>query len=374
MGDISMNELKFIYCTYEGPVDAQGLPHGKGTMIYVADKSEDADARDLKYEGEFVHGVRHGEGYLCRDSYFPNSKTQYEWYSEGDYDGCGRLIHPVHAPGSYERYLRGWCIYWEGTWENDMPVKPKRDYKDQYPNENDIARARATALELVREKIKHAGNTSIRLIHEKTDRDLTGHSKFGGKPDLPQGVEYPMIVITNEEGETYEDPMFFVCQIRCEELAPHDPMNLLPHSGMIYVFAEIDYFLGHLESECAGMGRWEQKYFHVMYYDAQACVHLDTHTVYVERDGQQELYGLPEEQVTFKEGADPYEDGIRLLGMPYIDEVREEMPEYINFLQLDEVDEWQLNFFDCGTLNFLIRPKDLKELQFNNIECYLHSF
>jgi uncharacterized protein YwqG len=111
-----------------------------------------------------------------------------------------------------------------------------------------------------------------------------------------------------------------------------------------------------------------------MYYDAQACVHLDTHTVYVERDGQQELYGLPEEQVTFKEGADPYEDGIRLLGMPYIDEVREEMPEYINFLQLDEVDEWQLNFFDCGTLNFLIRPKDLKELQFNNIECYLHSF
>ena len=215
-----MDELKFIYCTYEGPVDAQGLPHGKGTMVYVADKSEDADARDLKYEGEFVHGVRHGEGCLCRDSYFPNSKTQYEWYSEGDYDSCGRLIHPVHAPGSYERYLRGWCIYWEGTWENDMPVKPKRDYKDQYPNENDIARARATALELVREKIKHAGNTSIRLIHEKTDRDLTGHSKFGGKPDLPQGVEYPMIVITNEEGETYEDPMFFVCQIRCEELAP----------------------------------------------------------------------------------------------------------------------------------------------------------
>ena len=370
----TMDEIRFVSCFYEGELDEQGLPHGKGTMTYIADKSENADARDYKYEGEFVHGVRNGEGCICRDSFFPNPKTEYEWYSEGDYDSCGRLIHPSHPAGTYRRYLSGWCIVWEGIWENDMPVKPKRDYKDQYPDARDMALARATAWETLRDTVRHAGNSAIRLCHEPTDRDLKGHSKFGGKPDLPQGVAYPMIELTDEQGERYEDPMFFVCQLRCEELASHDPMNWLPHSGMIYVFAEIDYFLGHLESESPGMGKWEKKYFRVMYYDARDCIHLETHTVYVERDGKQELYGLPEEKITFEAGADPCGDGLRLLGMPYIEDVREEMPRYINLLQIDEVDEWNLSFFDCGTLNFLIRPEDLKEKRFQHVECYLHSF
>lgn len=142
-----MAEYKFVSYTYEGEKDAEGRPHGKGTMTYIADKSEDERARDCKYEGEFVHGVRHGEGAICRDSFFPNPQTEYEWYSEGEYDNCGRLIHSSHPAGSYKRYTRSWCITWEGTWENDMPVKPRRDYKDQYPDKNDLALARATALE-----------------------------------------------------------------------------------------------------------------------------------------------------------------------------------------------------------------------------------
>ena len=367
-----MKEYIFILCQYEGQVDGQGLPHGNGSLTYLADKTKDVNARDYRYKGEFVHGVRQGMGCICRVSWFPNPQTAYEWYSEGDYDSAGRLVHPLHPAGSYESHVRGWCITWEGTWENDIPTKPKRDYEDEYPDEDDLALARATAFEAIRNKIPYAGNTAIRLCHEPTDQDLTGHSKFGGKPDLPHGVSYPMIEKTEENGETYEDPMFFVCQLRCEELASHDPNNLLPHSGMIYVFAEIDYFLGHLDSDYPGMGRWEMKYFRIMHYDAQTCLNLDTHTVLCS-DGVTP-YGLPEEKITFEEGTDPCGDGMRLLGMPYIEDVREAMPDYFNLLQIDEVDRWNLTFHDCGTLNFLITGEDLKAQDFNNVECYLHSF
>ncbi len=368
-----MENYKFISCTYDGPVDEAGYPHGNGTMIYIADKSEDKDARDYKYVGAFKHGVRQGEGYICRDSYFPNPQSEYAWYSEGEYDGCGRLIHPKNRPGSYERYLSGWCIQWKGTWENDVPTVPKREFSDQYPDdENDRAVARATAWALMRDKNPHAGNTAIRLCHEPTDRDLTGHSKFGGKPDLPRGVDYPMMKKTDEDGESYEDPMFFVCQLRCEELASHDPNHLLPHSGMIYVFAEIDYFLGHLDADYPGMGQWDKQHFRVMHYDARACVHFDTHTV-LRSDGVTP-YGLPEERITFEEGADPNGDGMRLLGMPYIEDVREAMPGYVSLLQIEEVERWGLTFHDSGTLNFLIRREDLHKEKFDDVACYLFSF
>ena len=367
-----MDKTNIASCQYTGPVDAAGLPHGKGTMLYIADKTEDSDARDFKYEGEFVHGIRHGQGYICRMSYVPNSKTAYEWYSEGDYDAAGRLIAPTHSPGSYEPYHFSWVIFWQGTWENDIPTIPKLNYSDHYPTVTDLQAAAETAYEVIKDKIRHAGNTAIRLCHEPVNRNLTGLSKFGGKPDLPQGVEYPMIEYTDDDGKVYEDPMFFVCQLRCEELASHDPQNLLPHSGMIYVFAEIDYFLGHLNSEYGGLGKWDKRFFRVMYYDARWCIRLDTHTVLCS-DGVTP-YGLPKERITFEEGADPNSDGIRLLGMPYIDDVREAMPEYINLLQIDEVDRWHLTFHDCGTLNFLIRREDLQNRDFNKVECYLHSF
>ena len=43
-------------------------------------------------------------------------------------------------------------------------------------------------------------------------------------------------------------------------------------------------------------------------------------------------------------------------------------------LQVDEDDRWGLTFHDCGTLNFLIRPDDLKKRQWDKVACYLFSF
>ena len=43
-------------------------------------------------------------------------------------------------------------------------------------------------------------------------------------------------------------------------------------------------------------------------------------------------------------------------------------------LQIDEDDRWNLVFHDCGTLNYLIAPDDLRNRRWDKVDCYLFSF
>ena len=42
-------------------------------------------------------------------------------------------------------------------------------------------------------------------------------------------------------------------------------------------------------------------------------------------------------------------------------------------LQLWEEDRWRFFMYDCGILNFLILPEDLKARRFDCVRVYLHS-
>ena len=44
---------------------------------------------------------------------------------------------------------------------------------------------------------------AIRLKLEKTDRVLFCGSKWWGDPDMPEGMPYPTVTVT-EDGETYD--------------------------------------------------------------------------------------------------------------------------------------------------------------------------
>ncbi|MBR1755685.1 MAG: hypothetical protein IJ739_04090 [Bacteroidaceae bacterium] len=121
---------KIVKCFYKGEVDVQGLPHGKGELHYIVerDPSEQLlfdDQYNLRYRGEFCHGLRQGEGdlHVMGTGYNPVSES--EWYSEGDYDSCGRFAGPAHKPGTWSRYVRVWYPCFEGTWQNDLPLKPR---------------------------------------------------------------------------------------------------------------------------------------------------------------------------------------------------------------------------------------------------------
>jgi uncharacterized protein YwqG len=197
----------------------------------------------------------------------------------------------------------------------------------------------------------------IKLETHPSNNPLTGQSKWWGEPDMPEDLDYPELVVTDDDGESWQDPLTFVCQIRCEELAAFDPEGLLPHEGMLYFFAALDYFLGDIEAPSyPGMGLWQSLHFRVLY--APSIENLHTHHI-VNADGS--LATLPAETVSFSK-CDEADDGIRLLGPPYIEEVREENPQKISLLQIDESDRWGLTFHDCGMLNFLISSTTTKRV------------
>ena len=209
----------------------------------------------------------------------------------------------------------------------------------------------------------------IRIETHPADSPLFGQSKWWGQPDMPEDLEYPELMLVDDDGEEFLDPLTFVCQIRCADIAALDPEGLLPHEGMLYFFAALDYYLGDFETLAhPGLGLWLEKYFRVLY--APSCDNLHTHSIIFD-DGTP--FGLPAEAITFSP-CDKAGDGIRLLGKPYLEEVCEQQPGMISLLQVDEEDRWHLVFYDCGMLNFLISPSNLKKRKWEKTKCHLFSF
>jgi uncharacterized protein YwqG len=228
---------------------------------------------------------------------------------------------------------------------------------------------------------------AIQIKFGSAGGSLFGQSKWWGFPDMPEDLEYPEVPVREEyvddDGrdavDEYDDPLTFICQIRCSDLAAVDPEGLLPHEGMLYFFAALDYFLGNLDAAVSpGLGEWEAPCFKVLW--APSCENLHTHSILYE-DGTEAC--LPAVPMTFVAGGGSCGsaggfcgaagDGFQLLGRPFYDEVVQEMPGMINLLQIDENDDWNLRFFDCGMLNFLITPADLAARRWSAVRCYLTS-
>ncbi len=77
------------------------------------------------------------------------------------------------------------------------------------------------------------------------------------------GVAWPCRRI--DDGANDEEGLLtFICQIRLEDIAPIDAEGQLPHKGILWFFADIDYFLGNLDAPCAGIGGWERGRYRVL--------------------------------------------------------------------------------------------------------------
>lgn len=193
---------------------------------------------------------------------------------------------------------------------------------------------------------------AIRINTQPTDKDLTGKSHWWGAPDLPQDTPYPYVIINEGTEDEYYEPLTFVCQIRCEDIAELDKENLLPHKGMLYFFAPLDYFLGEDDSPLD---------YHtppiILYHNGSE--HLSTYDIYWE--GTEESIFRYAEEIIFTEESNCKGDGIIMLGRPYQDEVEENHSTDICLLQIDEDDRWGLHFYDCGMYYFFIPGESLKD-------------
>ena len=201
---------------------------------------------------------------------------------------------------------------------------------------------------------------AIRLTVKETDRVLFCGSKWWGDPDMPEAMEYPM---------TEDYPLTFVCQINCEDIAKFDPEGMLPHEGMLYFFAALDQWLGYESPLENGIGEWPKGHFVVKYAKE---INFETFRSCIMVDEDDNPITEPEREIEFSECADDA-DGIKLLGVPFYEEIRMEYPDMINLLQLDEDDELCMRFYDCGMVNLLMKESDLKFKNWKKTKAYLHS-
>ena len=201
---------------------------------------------------------------------------------------------------------------------------------------------------------------AIKINIRPTQDSLVGQSHWWGFPDLPESVDWP----ANNDG----DLLTFICQIRMDEIAQFDPEGLLPHEGMMWFFADMDYFLGDMDARCNGIGEWQRDSYKVIY--EKEVDELHTHEYYWE-DGS--LAVLEAERIAFEDvGEEDF--GFKLLGMPAMTEGYENENEgMLSLLQLDEEDRWVMRFFDSGTINFMMPLEALLQRDYSQCSLFLHS-
>lgn len=83
---------------------------------------------------------------------------------------------------------------------------------------------------------------AVTVNHTKFGGDLTvGQSRIGGSPDLPADFRWPDYYgmgVPDEEKSSR--PLTFMAQINLGEVHPYDKDSLLPESGMLYFFYDME--------------------------------------------------------------------------------------------------------------------------------------
>lgn len=247
-------------------------------------------------------------------------------------------------------------------------------------------------------------------------------SRIGGKPTLPEGMEWPYN--TPEEGESTGSPLAFMAQFSFEELAEYDLDHVLPQKGMVYFFYDA-------AEEAAGFMVNEKDSARILFYEG------DTETL-KEREFPEELeedFQIPQFDIQFATQSEvplceeyeqitqesvsygEYDDDLEALGLyrdgdqeitkllgyadlcqgsmllicemirngidchnfdylKHKDEYIDAVSEWLLLFQVDTISnsEFELMFGDNGRLYYYIRKEDLKNKNFENgwfmTQCY----
>ena len=190
----------------------------------------------------------------------------------------------------------------------------------------------------------------------KTERILFCGSKWWGDPDFPEHMEYPTVKVKDEEGETLDYPLTFICQINCEDIAQFDPEGKLPHEGMLYFFGAIDGYLGYETYTDNGPGEWPKGQFIVKY---AKNINFETFQSCILVDDDDQPLTEPEMEMEFF-ACDDDANISRILGSPSGDEVKRNYQDHISLLHLVNNEEISLNFGENGILQTLMKDSDLR--------------
>lgn len=202
---------------------------------------------------------------------------------------------------------------------------------------------------------------AIRIGLNKTERILFCGSKWWGDPDMPDTMQYPTVSVKDEDGHTSDFPLTFICQINCEDIAPFDPENQLPHEGMLYFFGAIDELIGYESLIHNDPGEWAKGNVMVKYAKA---INFETFQSCILMDDEGQAVTEPELEMTFSL-CDNDADGFKILGAPSDEKVRASYPDCKNLLQIC--------FDEKTTLNIMIKESDLKYGNWKKAKAFLQS-
>lgn len=188
---------------------------------------------------------------------------------------------------------------------------------------------------------------AIRLTLNKTERILFCGSKWWGDPDMPENMQYPVMQVT-EDGETYDYPLTFVCQINCEDIAKYDKDGKLPHEGMLYFFAAVDDYIGYESPVENPMGEWPKGRFVVKY---AKTINFETFQTCMLVGDEDEQLTEPELEITFSE-CENDDACIKMLA-----EVAGQ-PDHISLLQLNSDAQGGIDMQN-RTVDLIIKESDL---------------
>ena len=189
----------------------------------------------------------------------------------------------------------------------------------------------------------------IKLTLNHSERILFCSSKWWGDTDMPENMEYPTIQVTDEDGETYDYPLTFVCQINCEDIASYDPDGRLPHEGMLYFFAAIDKWLGYDSPTQNDIGEWSKGHLVVKY---AKTINFETFQSRILIDDEGQSLTEREMEISF-ESCEDDACCVKLLGVPSSETVQEKYPMMLNLLQI-------VGLESDAELFALIKESDLK--------------
>jgi hypothetical protein len=131
-----------------------------------------------------------------------------------------------------------------GDWDAHLANKVmNKVIADNHNRVVELIRAAATRLgtpDGVVGRVIERMRPSIRLVACNRSAPRVGSSKAGGAPDLPRGMDWPLLVPEEDDSP----PMWFVLQVDLAEAAPWDVEGLLPKEGLLSVFVnwEEGYF------------------------------------------------------------------------------------------------------------------------------------
>ncbi len=79
------------------------------------------------------------------------------------------------------------------------------------------------------------GGIQLRCTRTPEAAMSVGHSRIGGRPDLPGAFPWPVITARKLE-ERISLPLAFVAQIALRDVAQHDVEHVLPLTGVVSIF------------------------------------------------------------------------------------------------------------------------------------------